>query len=97
MIKPQVRNEWGQLREIIVGSPIGAQVPTIGDKCLHSIDYAHLSDAEFEKIPTGNYPQQLIDETEEDLNNLADTLKDMGVIVHRPVDRDFSEKKGNDL
>ena len=44
MIKPNVKNEWGDLKEIIVGSAINAQVPTVGDKCLHNIDYAHLSD-----------------------------------------------------
>ena len=47
LIRPYVKNEWGQLREIIVGSAYGAQVPTIGDKCLHCVDYAHLSDDEF--------------------------------------------------
>ena len=97
MIIPNVKSEYGKLKEIIVGVAKNAQIPTVKDKSLHCIDYAHLSDTEFEKIPTGNYPQQLIDETEEDLNNLADTLKDMGVIVHRPIDRDFSEKKGNEL
>ena len=35
LIKPNVRNEWGQLREIIVGTAEYAQVPTKGDKCLH--------------------------------------------------------------
>ena len=41
MIQPNVKNEWGNLKEIIVGSAINAQVPTVGDKCLHNIDYAH--------------------------------------------------------
>ena len=40
LIKPYVRNEWDDLKEIIVGTTKGAQVPTVGDKCLHSIDYA---------------------------------------------------------
>ena len=31
LIKPQVRNEWGNLKEIIVGTTKGAQVPTVGD------------------------------------------------------------------
>ncbi len=47
LIKPHVKNEWGHLREIIVGDAGQAQVPTIGDKCLHAIDYAHLSEEEF--------------------------------------------------
>jgi len=38
LIIPSVKNEWGQLREIIVGTATNAQVPTIGDKCLHCVD-----------------------------------------------------------
>ena len=91
LIKPQVKNEWGQLREIIVGSAKNAQVPTVGDKCLHSIDYAHLSDEEFKNRPSGLYPEKLIQETEDDLNQIARTLESLGVKVHRPIDKDFSE------
>lgn len=90
LIKPQVRNEWGQLREIIVGSAINAQVPSIGDKSLHCIDYAHLSDEEFKNRPHGGYPYDMIRQTEDDLNEIADTLKSLGVIVHRPEERKFS-------
>jgi glycine amidinotransferase/scyllo-inosamine-4-phosphate amidinotransferase 1 len=90
-IKPYVKNEWGQLREIIVGTAINAQVPTIGDKCLHSIDYAHLNDEEFKNRPSGLYPQKLIEETQEDLDLIANTLVSLGVKVHRPHDRNFSE------
>ena len=91
LIKPQVKNEWGQLREIIVGSAKHAQVPIVGDKCLHAIDYAHLSEEEFKNRPSGLYPRNIIDETEEDLNNIAETLKSLGVKVHRPIEKDFSE------
>jgi len=91
MIKPQVKNEWGQLREIIVGTAKNAQVPTIGDKCLHSIDYADKSDDWFENRPRGLYPEKLIDETEQDLDEIARTLESLGVKVHRPNERDFTE------
>lgn len=91
LIKPNVKSEYGKLKEIIVGTAKNAQIPTVKDKSLHCIDYAHLSDEEFSKIPTGKYPKKLIEETEEDLNNLAKTLEDLGVVVHRPVDRDFSK------
>ena len=91
LIKPQVKNEWGTLHEIIVGSALNAQVPKIGDTCLHSIDYAHLSDEEFKNRPSGLYPQKLIDETQEDLDEIAKTLQSLGVKVHRPIDKDFSE------
>ena len=91
LIKPYVRNEWDDLKEIIVGTTKGAQVPTVGDKCLHCIDYADLSDKEFSERPSGPYPQQVMDEMEEDLEGICNTLTDLGVKVHRPIDKDFSE------
>jgi len=92
LIIPSVKNEWGQLREIIVGTATNAQVPTIGDKCLHCVDYAHLSDEEFAKRPSGLYPSKLIDETQQDLDEIARTLQSLGVKVHRPNDKNFPEK-----
>jgi glycine amidinotransferase/scyllo-inosamine-4-phosphate amidinotransferase 1 len=85
MIIPNVKSEYGKLKEIIVGSAKYARVPSVGDKCLHDIDYAHLSDEEFKNRPSGYYPEQLIRETEEDLDNISRTLEDMGVKVHRPI------------
>jgi glycine amidinotransferase/scyllo-inosamine-4-phosphate amidinotransferase 1 len=97
MIIPHSNNEWGDLKEIIVGSVEGAQIPTVKDKALHCIDYAHLSDEEFQNIPTGPYPQKVMEETYEDLENICSKLRELGVKVHRPFKRDFSEKRGNDL
>ena len=37
LIKPYVRNEWDDLK-IIVGTTKKVILPTVGDKCLHSID-----------------------------------------------------------
>jgi scyllo-inosamine-4-phosphate amidinotransferase 1 len=91
LIKPHVKNEWGELREIIVGNAVNARVPSVGDKCLHCVDYAHLSDEEFQNRPHGLYPQKLIEETQNDLNQIAKTLESLGIKVHRPIDKDFSE------
>lgn len=91
LIKPQVKNEWGELKEIIVGSAKNAQVPKVGDKSLHCIDYAHLSEDEFNNRPSGLYPDKLIEETEEDLDEIAKTLTSLGIKVHRPIEKDFSE------
>ena len=96
-IKPNVFSEFGELKEIIIGSAKNARVPSIGDKCLHCIDYAHLTEKEFQKRPHGLYPQQLIDETNEDLDEIAFKLSSMEIKVHRPLDRDFSELKGNNI
>jgi N-dimethylarginine dimethylaminohydrolase len=97
MIIPHSHNEWDDLKEIIVGSVHGAQIPTVKDKALHCIDYAHLNDEEFQNIPTGPYPQNVIEETQEDLERICNTLTELGVKVHRPIDRAFTEKRGNDL
>jgi glycine amidinotransferase/scyllo-inosamine-4-phosphate amidinotransferase 1 len=91
LIKPYVKNEWGQLKEIIVGDVSHAQVPTVGDKCLHSIDYAHLSDEEFKNRPSGLYDRKVLEETQKDLHEIAKTLESLGVKVHRPRFRDFSK------
>jgi glycine amidinotransferase/scyllo-inosamine-4-phosphate amidinotransferase 1 len=96
-IKPNVFSEWGELKEIIIGTVKNARVPIIGDKSLHCIDYAHLSNEEFNNRPSGPYPQQLIDETTEDLDEIASKLSSMGIKVHRPIDRDFSQLKGNGI
>ena len=81
-IKPNVFSEWGNLKEIIIGTANNARVPSIGDKSLHCIDYAHLTNEEFQNRPTGLYPQQLIDETNEDLN-LISKQESVDVIVKK--------------
>jgi len=91
-IKPYIRNEWGKLKEIIVGRPEFAQIPTIRDKSLHTIDYANYTDDQFRKIPYGTYPNWMIEETKEDLDSLSITLEGLGVKVHRPSLIDWSEK-----
>lgn len=91
LIKPNVKNEWGELKEIILGVSDNAQVPTIGDKCLHAIDYAHLSEEEFKNRPSGLYPRKVIEETRQDLQEIETILKSLGVVVHRPHGKDFSE------
>lgn len=95
MITPNVNNEWGQLKKIILGTTKNAQIPTTKDKGLHCIDYAHYSDEEFAKIPTGTYPTQVLEETEEDLNEIENILVKLGVEVYRPPtvvdDRPFND------
>jgi glycine amidinotransferase len=96
MIKPYIKNEWGKLKQIIVGRPEFAQIPSVRDKSLHTIDYANYSDEEFANIPYGRYPKEIVDETIEDLNNLSKTLEDLGVEVFRPELVDWSEKYSTD-
>ena len=64
-------NEWDQLEEVIVGNPLNARFPT-PDRSTQVAEYPDRSLAE---IPRGLFPQQIIDETEEDLNEFAEILK----------------------
>lgn len=81
MIIPNVNNEWGQLKKVILGTVQNAQIPVIKDKGLHCIDYAHYSDEEFLHIPTGRYPQRVLEETVEDLAEIERVFRDIGVEV----------------
>ena len=80
-IIPNVNNEWGQLKKVILGNVFGAQIPTIKDKSLHCIDYAHYTDDEFKNIPTGAYPDKVLDETAEDLDNIKFIFKSLNIEV----------------
>lgn len=83
--------EWDPLKEVIVGIATGARIPNRKDHCLRCIEYATLSDEEFARTPTGLYPRQMIEETDEDLDKFSADLEEMGIRVHRPPVTDFTE------
>jgi glycine amidinotransferase/scyllo-inosamine-4-phosphate amidinotransferase 1 len=82
--------EWEPLREIIIGIASGAQIPTVKDQSLHSIENGTLNDEEFVQVRSGPYPRHIIEETNEDLDRFADDLAAMGIKVHRPPVTDFT-------
>ena len=73
-------NEWDPLEEVIIGNPLNARFP-FPDRSTQVAEYPDRSLAE---IPRGFFPQQIIEETEEDLNGFAEILKGCGVTVKRP-------------
>ena len=73
-------NEWDQLEEVIVGNPLNARFPTRD----LSTQMAEFPDRSLDEIPRGPFPQYVIDETEEDLNEFAAILEGCGVKVRRP-------------
>ena len=73
-------NEWDPLEEVIVGNPLNARFPSPD----RSTQVAEYPDRSLADIPRGLFPQQIIEETEEDLNGFADILKSCGVTVKRP-------------
>jgi len=73
-------NEWDQLEEVIVGNPLGARFPYADP----STRLAEYPDRTVDRIPQGPFPQWIIDETEEDLNDFVSILEKLGIIVKRP-------------
>ena len=81
MIRVSSNNEWDTLEEVIVGRVEGARIQS-EDPGLRMADFWHLSDSE--PIPSGPFPERVVEETKEDLEVLAEALSSLGVIVHRP-------------
>ena len=84
-------NEWDNLKEIIVGTSRGTMATLTWKK----------SEPPGEKILEKAYalarkacPKWFYEEVEEDLNGLAKTLENLGVVVHRPESFDFSAMYG---
>ena len=73
-------NDWGQLKEIIVGTAKGYRIPDLN----RSFKSCQFPEYDEKDIPVGPYPDWVIEETEEDLDKLAQTLFSHGIIVHRP-------------
>jgi scyllo-inosamine-4-phosphate amidinotransferase 1 len=82
-----VHNEWDPLEEVIVGTLRGARIP-VADKGLFAVDYTAYGSAD--RIPSGPYPPEIVDRTEEELDALAEALTDLGVVVRRPAERDHA-------
>ena len=87
-MKISSNNHWDPLEEIIVGIADNARIPTV-DRSTMNMCYTNHP---MEKIKPleGAYPQWLIDEANEDLQVLADTLTKLGIKVHRPKSLDHS-------
>ena len=75
-------NEWDPLEEVVVGNPFGARFP-FADLSTRLAEYP---DRELTQIPQGRFPEQIIEETEEDLQCFVDTLEARGIKVRRPAD-----------
>jgi N-dimethylarginine dimethylaminohydrolase len=74
-------NEWNPLKKVVVGVADYAKIPPL-DISLRTVNYADVKDES--TIPSGQYPVQVIQEANEDLNTFANFLKGEGVEVVRP-------------
>tara|TARA_B100002019_G_scaffold72534_1_gene62635 strand:- start:5305 stop:6264 length:960 start_codon:yes stop_codon:yes gene_type:complete len=75
------QNEWGELKKVVVGVADHAIVPEI-DLSVRTINYADRKD--ITDISVGSYPQQVIDEANEDLEVFVNFLQRQNVEVIRP-------------
>jgi N-dimethylarginine dimethylaminohydrolase len=73
-------NEWDPLEEVIVGNPLRARFPTADP----STRLAEFPGRSLDDIPQGPFPQQILEETEEDLSEFVAVLEDLGITVKRP-------------
>lgn len=74
-------NEWDSLKKIVVGRADFANWPVNDPVYRKEAENSLWTET---KAPSGPVPQFIIDETEEDLHTLCDTLANLGVEVVRP-------------
>ena len=74
-------NEWDPLEEVIIGNPLNARFP-MPDPSTQCAEYP---DRPLSEIPSGPFPQWVIEETEEDLHEFEAILRRQGITVRRPA------------
>ena len=75
-----VHNDWASLEEIIVGTAKGYRIPSLSRSFVKS----QFPEYNEDDIPVGPYPDWVIEEAEEDLEILSETLRSLDIVVHRP-------------
>ena len=84
-------NEWSPLKHVVVGDASFANWPTSDPIFSQEKDKTTWKET---PVPSGPVPQWIIDEANEDLETLSDTLKMLGVKVSRPNTINFQESDG---
>ena len=82
-------NDWDPLEEVFVGRADTTMCPP-KDISTHSFCYGGSPYSVVEKLPE-TYDQKILNEATEDLETLSDTLKNLGIQVHRPEKIDNSK------
>jgi len=84
-------NEWSPLKRIVVGDATHANWPVMDPVFSRESEKTTWTET---PVPKGPVPQRIIDEANEDLDSLANTLKDLGVEVVRPDTLNFQVHDG---
>lgn len=90
---PWSTNEWDPLREIIVGSAANARFPH-RDRSSHNTEFAGKP---VSAMPEGRFAEWVIEEAQQDLALLSETLEALGVKVRRPDDWPHERTLSNQL
>ncbi|OLF09946.1 scyllo-inosamine-4-phosphate amidinotransferase [Actinophytocola xanthii] len=90
-------NSWDEfttLREIVVGDASYTRIPEQADLSAWLTCYPKLSTRELADVAVGRVPQHIVDEANEDLGELASTLRGLGITVHQPPAPDHGVEFG---
>jgi N-dimethylarginine dimethylaminohydrolase len=84
-------DEWSPLKKIVVGSATDANWPVMDPVFAKESEKTTWKES---PVPRGPVPQQIIEETNEDLDGLVTTLMSLGVEVVRPEPLNFQVHDG---
>ena len=84
-------NEWDRLEEVVVGIADHANWPTTDPVFAEESKKTLWTET---PVPSGPVPQWIVDEANEDLNQLANTLVQYGAVVRRPEVMNFVKTHG---
>lgn len=90
-MKIQSSNEYSRLRSVIVGTAHNANWPS---KDPEFRDMEETTRWKETPVPSGPVEQHIIDETEQELQDMCDTLTRHGVQVYRPDALDYQARDG---
>ena len=89
MIKLKSNNGWDPLKSIIVGDASGARIPPLS-RSMRNFMFANLEFHQIRELcAPWVYSTKVIDESQEDLEILADTLTKESITVYRPEKKNY--------
>lgn len=86
-MKIKSKNEYDKLISCVVGDATAARFPKLDEIFDYNREVTNWKET---PLPSGKFPQHIIDEANEDLQILADTLTLLNVEVYRPTDIDHA-------
>lgn len=84
-------NEWNPLKKIVVGTTTNAHWP-VNCKIFRNLEKT--TGWKESPVPKGNVQENIIKESNDDLENLVSVLKKLNIAVERPQDLNFSSFDG---